>query len=156
MPTGHNQLILMDCFWHMPTGLKLLYFRYMPTRLNDLLSYFSTSGTCQLDLMNFLISECECSLSVTRGFLHEASFDQNIGIQTIALGLQCFRPGTNAQVQFFSGGRGVCALKRASPITTRGFAGSSAGLPQQQAMIGAIGDVAPWIGSSCFKLFQLL
>lgn len=91
------------------------------------------------------------------GFPHEASFDQNIGIQTIALGLQCFRPGTNAHVQFFFGGRGVCALKGTSPITTRGFAGNSAGLPQQQAMIGAIGMLhhgLTQVVSICFNFFE--
>ena len=31
----------------------LLYIRYMPTRLNDLLASFSTSSTCQVDLSEF-------------------------------------------------------------------------------------------------------
>jgi hypothetical protein len=41
----------------MPTALKtlelLFYFRNMPTGFNDLLNYFSISGTYQLDTVIF-------------------------------------------------------------------------------------------------------
>ena len=89
------------------------------------------------------------------GFPHEASFDQNIGIQTIALGLQCFRPGTNAHVHFFW--REGCVRIEARIAHHHSWicrklrrASSAAGHDRCDR------DVAPWIDSSCFKLFQLL
>ena len=46
-------LYLAHANWTWWSFELLLYFRHMPTGLNDLWSYFSTSGTCQLDLMIF-------------------------------------------------------------------------------------------------------
>ena len=62
----------------------------MPAGLSNLWNYFSTSGTCQLDLIilwatallkanasrtSWSFGKCYCSLSATRNFLNETSFD---------------------------------------------------------------------------------
>jgi len=67
----HQQVILSFVFEfvHLLSDfMRFLYFRYVPTRLNDLLNYFSTSGACQLDLMNFGL--VRMWTSVTRSFLY--------------------------------------------------------------------------------------
>ena len=50
---GVTSLLQERANWTSWSLELLLYFRNVPTGLNDLLSYFSTSGTCQLDFMIF-------------------------------------------------------------------------------------------------------
>ena len=61
---GATSLLQERANWTSWSLELLLYFRNVPTGLNDLLSYFSTSGTCQLDFMIFGAGTCQLDLMI--------------------------------------------------------------------------------------------